>query len=159
MRPSRFVFIAVSTVMLMSASAFAAGVTFTEQDLAAYERGLRREIELVRAPAGRGAVVRRVAPPVTQTIAEGAKAAGMSGERYQEIRQAVDEVFTTLSFQGKIDGPRKIDMSRASPAMKARLARDAFADLPLASAQALKMKSNVLVPLWSEYVRLVAVAG
>ncbi len=83
----------------------------------------------------------------------------MTGERYQEIREAVNEVFTTLSFQGKIDGPRKIDVTRASPEMKARLARDAFADLPPASAQALRMKMNVLVPLWSEYVLLTAVAG
>jgi hypothetical protein len=93
------------------------------------------------------------------TAPAGAKAAGMSEARYGEVRAAVNEVFTTLDFQGKIDGPLSIDLDRASAAMKARVSGDAFADLPAQSAAALRARMDRLVPLWIEYEKMVAVAG
>jgi hypothetical protein len=68
-------------------------------------------------------------------------------------------VFTTLDFQGKIDGPLSIDLERADPDTKARVSSDAFAVLPAESAKALRARMDRLVPLWSEYKKLVAVAG
>jgi len=93
------------------------------------------------------------------TAPAGAKAAGMSEARYGEVRAAVDGVFTTLDFQEKIDGPLSIDLDRASATMKARVSRDAFADLPPQSAAALRARMDRLVPLWIEYKKMVAVAG
>lgn len=143
------------------------GVLFDNADLDAYARGLRREIEAIRAakersanaktPAERGEAFQ--ATYESATIPQGAEAAGLPAERYRAIRDAVHEVFDTLDFQGKIDGPRSIDLSRASEEMKKRLARDAFADLPASSASALRARMNDLVPIWIEYVNLTAVAG
>ena len=95
----------------------------------------------------------------TATIPQGAEASGLSADRYREIREAVDSVFTTLDFQGKIDGPLSIDLERADAATKARVSGDAFAPLPAGSASALRARMDRLVPIWSEYKTLVAVAG
>jgi hypothetical protein len=75
------------------------------------------------------------------------------------VREGVNRVFTTLDFQGKIDGPLSIDLERADPETKARVSGDAFADLPPEAAMALRARIDRLVPLWSEYKKLVAVAG
>jgi hypothetical protein len=61
--------------------------------------------------------------------------------------------------QGKIDGPLSIDLERADPETKARVSGNAFADLPPEAAMALRARMDRLVPLWSEYKKLVAVAG
>ena len=93
------------------------------------------------------------------TIPLGAQAAGLDEEKYRNVRQSVIEVLRTLDFQGKIDGPLSIDLERASEATKARLARDAYADLPPTAAEALRSRIDRLVPVWIEYVTLTAVAG
>lgn len=67
--------------------------------------------------------------------------------------------YTTLDCQGKIDGPLSIDLERADEATQARVSGDAFAPLSAASASALRARMNLLVPIWSEYQTLVAVAG
>ena len=143
------------------------GAEFSETDLEALERGLRREIEAVTAarqqvatatdPQERGRALQ--AQYDTATIPQGAEAAGLDEPRYREVRESVMQVLRTLDFQGKIDGPLSMDMSRADDATKARLARDAYADLPPASADALRARLNQLVPVWIEYVKLTAVAG
>jgi hypothetical protein len=67
--------------------------------------------------------------------------------------------FRTLDFQGRIDGPMEMDMSRATAEQKTELARDAFEALPASSAAALRARMHRLVPVWIEYVKLTAVAG
>ena len=154
------------------ASTFAAAddskqVAFTEADLDNFERGLRREIDAVKAAQEKAASASTAqergeamqAQWDEATIPLGAEASGLSEPRYRGVRDGVDRVLTTLDFQGKIDGPLSIDLERADPAMKARVSGDAFADLPPEAAMALRARMDRLVPLWSEYKKLVAVAG
>ena len=75
------------------------------------------------------------------------------------MRETVTGIFQTLDFQGKIDGPLSMDLSRADAATKERLARDPFADLSSDSAAALRAQMDRLVPVWIDYVMLTAVAG
>ncbi len=150
-----------------SESSSSGPVAFTEADLDAYERGLAREIELVRAaqerqstaktPEERGQAIQ--AQWKEQTIPEGAKSAGMAEDRYTRVRETVNDVLQILDFQGEIDGPMQIDTVRASPDMKRRLATDPLADLSPASAAALRARMDRLVPLWIQYVTLTAVGG
>ena len=140
---------------------------FTEVDLDAYELGLAHETELVRAaqeralsattPEERGAATQ--AQWEDATAPEGARVAGVPVERYRATREAVNHVLETLDFQGKIDGPMELDTIRATPEMRERLRRDPFGELPPQSAAALKARLGELVPLWSQYVELTAVAG
>ena len=140
---------------------------FTEADLDAYEKGLRKEIELVKAaklrgdsaktPAERGAASQAAFESSTAPAA--AQAIGASPERYEATRRTVNRVFETLDFQGKIPGPMEIDTARASPEMKQRLATDPFAMLAPASAAALRARLDALATVWIEYMNLVAVNG
>ena len=142
-------------------------VAFTEADLDAYERGLAREIELVRAaqerqstaktPEERGEAMQ--AQWKEQTIPEGARSAGMAEDRYTRVRETVNDVLQILDFQGEIDGPMQIDTARASPDMKQRLATDPLAELSPESAAALRARMDRLVPVWIQYVTLTAVGG
>jgi hypothetical protein len=142
-------------------------VAFTEADLDRFERGLRKEIEAVKAAGEKAASAATAqergeaiqAQWETATIPLGAEASSLSESRYRQIRNGVNRVFTTLDFQGKIDGPLSIDLERADPDTKARVSGDAFADLPTEAAMALRARMDRLVPLWSEYKKLVAVAG
>ena len=140
---------------------------FTEADLDAYERGLTKEIELVRAAQERA---RSASTPDArseaqqaqwkeQTMPEAARAVGLAPERYARVRETVHEVLQTLDFQGKIDGPMQMDTARATPEMRARLARDPLAELPPASAAALRARLDRLAPIFARYVRLTAVGG
>jgi hypothetical protein len=150
-----------------AATSASAGAELTADRLHAYERGLRREIDAVRAAQERssGAKTAQERGEAIQaafehaTIPLGAEAAGLPVEQYRQLRQAVHRTFETLDFQGKIDGPLSMDLSRADDATKQRLARDAFADLSPASAAALRAQMDRLVPAWIEYVNLTAVAG
>ena len=83
----------------------------------------------------------------------------ISEERYRLTRNAVHEVFETLDFQEKLDGPMSMDLSRASEETKARLAKDPFTALTPEAAAALRARMDRLVPLWIGYVNLTAVAG
>jgi hypothetical protein len=142
-------------------------VTFTEADLDKFEGGLRKEIDAVKAAQEKAASASTAqergeaiqAQWETATIPLGAEASGLSELRYRDVRDGVNRVFTTLDFQGKIDGPLSIDLERADPETKARVRGDAFADLPPETAMALRARMDRLVPLWSEYKKLVAVAG
>ena len=147
--------------------AAARGASFTMDDLQAYGRGMAREIAAVRDAAKAEAAATDAASRGraaqmkwdTATVPQGAEAAGLPVERYRAIRDAVNEVFKTLDFQGKIDGPMQIDLSRVDEATKARVARDPFTDLAPESAAALRKAMDRLVPIWIEYVKLTAVAG
>jgi hypothetical protein len=142
-------------------------VTFTEADLDKLERGLRKEIDAVKAAQVKAASASTAkergeaiqAQWETATVPLGAETSGLSEPRYRDVRDGVDRVFTTLDFQGKIDGPLSIDLERADAETKARVGGDAFADLPPEAAMALRARMDRLVPLWSEYKMLVAVAG
>lgn len=144
-----------------------AGTSFTAADLEAYGRGMAREVAAVRdaAKAEAAATDAESRGRATQmkwdtaTVPQGAEAAGMPVERYRAVRESVNEVFKTLDFQGKIDGPMQIDLSRVDEATKARLSRDPFNDLTPESAAALRAAMDRLVPVWIEYVKLSAVAG
>ena len=142
-------------------------LTFTEADLDKFERGLRREVDAVKAAQEKASSASTAqerseamrAQWETETIPLGAEASGLAEPRYRDVRDGVNRVFTTLDFQGKIDGPLSIDLERADPETKARVSGDAFADLPPEAAMALRARMDRLVPLWSEYKTLVAVAG
>jgi hypothetical protein len=141
--------------------------SLTEADLDAYERGLQQEIALVRAaqersrtastPAARGEAMQ--AQWKEQTMPEAARAIGVAPERYEQVRERVHEVLQTLDFQGKIDGPMQMDTARATPEMRARLARDPIAELPPATAAALRARLDRLAPIFVQYVRLTEVGG
>ena len=150
-----------------AATAEATTRDLSAEDLDAYAKGLARETELVRAaqeraqaattPQARGEA--QQAQWEDQTIPEGAKASGLSAERYRVVRNTVNTTFQWLDFQGKIDGPMQLDTATAPPDMKARLTRDPFAALSPASRAELQAQMNRLVPAWIEYVKLTAVAG
>ena len=150
-----------------TSSAPAAGASFSEEDLTAFERGLAKEIEAIRAAQQEGAKARdpeargraMQAQWEDATIPQGAAAAGMDEARYRRVRAAVHDVLRTLDMQGKIDGPLSMDLSRADDATKTRLSQDPIAALPAESADALRGRLDQLTPLWAEYVSLSAVAG
>ena len=140
---------------------------FTDADLDAYEKGMRKEIELVQAakargdsaktPAERGAASQAAFESSTAPAA--AQAVGASVDRYQATRRTVNRVFETLDFQGKIAGPMELDTARASPEMKQRISSDPFAELDPASATALRARLDALSKVWIAYMNLVAVNG
>ena len=140
---------------------------FTDADLDAYEKGMRKEIELVqgakargdsaKTPEERGAASQAAFESSTAPAA--AQAVGAPVDRYQATRRTVNRVFETLDFQGKIAGPMELDTANAAPEMKKRLTSDPFADLAPASAAALRARLDALSPLWIEYMNLVAVNG
>ena len=140
---------------------------FTDADLDAYIRGMRKEIELVKAAKERGAAARtpeeRGAAAQAEfdvnTIPAAADSIGVPVDRYQATRRTVNRVLQTLDFQGKIPGPMEMDTARASPEMKQRLATDPFLELPPASATSLKSRLDEVSAVWMEYVNLVAVSG
>lgn len=139
----------------------------TNELLQAFERGLRKEVDAVRAaqqrsrdaktPQDRGNAIQ--ASFEDATIPEGAAAAGLPVEQYRAVRATVNGILQTLDFQGKIDGPLEMDLSRADAPTKQRLARDAFSGLSPSSAALLQAQLDRLVPVWIEYVNLTAVAG
>ena len=139
----------------------------TAADLAAYERGIAREAQLVLAARERGRTAKTPAERGAAaqgewedaTIPGGAAAAGMPAARYRQVRAAVHRVLQTLDFQGKIDGPQEIDASAAPPEMKKRLAGDAFAELAPASAAALRARLDRVVRAYVEYMNLTAING
>lgn len=148
-------------------SSSAARVELTRERLTAYENGLKKEIEAVRlaqerssrakTPQERGDAIQ--ASFEQTTIPQGAEAAGLPVDQYRSLRETINGIFRTLDFQGKIDGPLSMDLSRADAATRERLARDPFADLSPAAAAALRAHMDRLVPIWIEYVNLTAVAG
>jgi hypothetical protein len=148
-------------------AAGSAAAAITDADLAAYERGIRKEIEAVRAAqqAAASATTAQERAQAAQaqwedaTMPQGAAASGLGEERYRAVRTAVHDVLRTLDFQGKIDGPLSIDLERADEATKARVAGDAFAGLPTDSAAVLRPAIPRLTPAWVEYMTLTAVAG
>ena len=140
---------------------------FTDADLDAYEKGMRKEIELVHAAKARGDSAKTPeergaasqAAFESSTAPAAAQAVGAPVDRYQATRRTVNRVFETLDFQGKIPGPMELDTARASPEMKQRLSGDPFAELAQASATALRARLDALSKEWIEYMSLVAVAG
>lgn len=153
-----------------AAAAPAAGdapYAFTEADLDAWERGLAKEIELVRAaqarasaaatPEARGEAMQAQWEDRTIPLAE--QSLGAAGANYAATRRTVHRVLQTLDFQGKIDGPMELDTTRVAPEQRARMTMDPYAELAPASAAALKARLDRVAPRWIEYVRLTAVAG
>ena len=150
-----------------NAGAANAAVALTDADLDAWERGMTKEVELVQAaqqraatattPQARGEAMQ--AQWKEQTMPGGAESAGLPLARYRDVRETVNGVLETLDFQGKIAGPLSMDTTHATPEMRQRLASDPYAALPPASAAALRARLDRIVPLWSKYMSLVAVAG
>ena len=140
---------------------------FTDADLDAYIRGMRHEVELVKAAKERGAAAKtpeeRGAAAQAEfdvaTIPAAAEAIGVPVDRYQSTRRTIHRVFETLDFQGKLAGPMEMDTARASPEMKARLSSDPFTELPPASATSLRARMEEASAVWIEYMNLVAVNG
>ncbi|RPI50223.1 MAG: hypothetical protein EHM55_21885 [Acidobacteria bacterium] len=142
-------------------------VELTSDSLNAYERGLKKETEAVRAAQQRSSAAKTSqergeaiqASFEHATIPQGAEAAGLPVDEYRELRETINGIFQTLDFQGKIEGPLSMDLSRADAATKERLSRDPFDDLSSESAARLRARMDQLVPVWIEYVKLTAVAG
>ena len=150
-----------------SASATETPVTLTAADIDGFEKGLKREIELVkdghdRASKAITAVERGNAIQSTfeeNTMKEAVPASGLSFERYHLIRGVLGKLLTTLDFQGKIDGPQSVDTALADSAMKARLSSDPYVVLDPAGANLLKSRLSEIVPIWVEYVKQTVVSG
>jgi hypothetical protein len=142
-------------------------LSLTPETLAAYERGLKKEIEAVRAAQQRSASAKTAqergeaiqAAFETATIPLGAQAAQLPEQQYRKLRENVNDIFRTLDIQGKIEGPISMDLSRVDAATKQRLSRDPFSDLSPESAAELRKHMDRLVPVWIEYINLTAVAG
>jgi hypothetical protein len=157
----------VSSGTTSGAPAATGKAELTIDRLVALERGLRKEVDAVRAAQQRSvnaatAAERGLAIQESfehATMPQGAAAAGLDGETYRQLRETVFNVFRTLDFQGAIDGPLSLDLSQVDAATKERLARDPFADLSPASAAALRSEMDRLLPVWVEYTQLTAVAG
>ena len=152
----------------VSSAAGASGpVTLSTADIDGFEKGIAREVQLVReaqqrsstapTPAERGEAMQETFE--TSTIPAAAPVTGLSPERYKMVRETISTIMTTLDFQGKIDGPQSLDTARASAEMKARLASDPYAALDPASAAELKSRIDRIAPLWIEYINLTAVGG
>jgi hypothetical protein len=150
-----------------TAGSSAAAFALTDSDLDAYQKGLTKEIALVRAAQERGRNAKTSEERAkaaedeweAQTIPGGAEASELPLDRYRDVRKTVNRVFETLDFQGKIDGPLEIDVEHASADMKTRLSGDPFSELAPASAAALRAKMSKLMPVWVEYMKLTAVNG
>ena len=144
-----------------------APMTLSAADIDGFEKGLKREIEIVkegkiRASKAMTSVERGNAIQSTfeeNTMKEAVPASGLSFERYHLVRGTLSRLLTTLDFQGKIDGPQSVDTTLADSAMKARLASDPYSVLDAQSAQLLKSRLNEIVPTWVEYVNLTVVGG
>ena len=140
---------------------------FTAADLDAWERGMKKEIELFKAAQAKAAAAKtpedRAAAAQaglrTATVPEAAKAIGADLERYLKTRRTVDQVLETLDLQGKIPGPKEMNRELASDEMKERLSADPFAELDPASAALLKQRLDRITPIWIEYTELTAVNG
>ena len=156
---------AISTPAATAETPFA----FTDADLDAYEKGMRKEIELVKAAKARGDSAENTGGACGRnpgrdskraTAPAAAQAIGAPLDRYQATRRTVNRVFETLDFQGKIPGPMEIDTARASPDMKKRLAADPLQALPRPHRRRRSGRdSNALSRVWIEYMTLVAVNG
>lgn len=142
-------------------------ITLTTADLDGFEKGLAREVELVRAaseksrtattPEERGEAIQAAFEDNTMKAA--APVTGLSAARYKLVRETLSTLLTTLDFQGKIDGPQSVDTANANAALKARLASDPYAAIDPAGAAEFKSRLNRIVPLWVQYVNMTAVAG
>ncbi|HEX6573561.1 MAG TPA: hypothetical protein VF042_01205 [Gemmatimonadaceae bacterium] len=142
-------------------------VSLTAADLDGFEKGIAREIYLVKEGQERA---RRAQTPVERgnaiqstfeenTISGAVEASGLTVDRYRLVRQTLSRLLTTLDFQGRIDGPQSVDTSLAGPEMRARLASDPYEALDPASAQLVRDRLGKIVPLWVEYINLTVVGG
>lgn len=139
-------------------------ITLSAADFDAFEKGIARETQLVRAaseravnaatPQERGEAIQ--AGFEQKTMAAAAPATGLSVERYKLVRETLSSLLTTLDMQGKIAGPQSVDSSRADPTTIARLQSDPYSALDSASAAELKSRMSRIVPLWIAYVNLTA---
>ncbi len=141
--------------------------TFTASDVDAYQKGFAREIELIRTAQQQARSSRgpdrfgggMQAGDSPATIAEAAKAAGMTPARYRDVRDTINDVLRVLDVQGKIPGPMSMDLSQLSPEQRKKYERDPMADLSPESASALRSRLDKLAPLWADYINMTAVAG
>ena len=129
--------------------------SFTAAEVDAFQRGLKDEIESLRtSQAG------RFDPNAEEkAIAAGAKTSALDAKRYRQLHDTILDILRTLDIQGKIEGPVSVDLNRVSAEQRKKLERDPFADLPAASASALRAKLGQLAPLWVAYINLTAVGG
>jgi hypothetical protein len=142
-------------------------ISLTETDLDGFEKGLAREIYLVKdgqlraqratTPVERGNAIQSTFEE--NTMAKAVPESGLPLERYRLVRQTLSRLLTTLDFQGKIDGPQSVDTAHADAEMKARLASDPYSALDPASAELVKGRMDRIVPLWIEYINLTVVGG
>ena len=141
--------------------------SLTAADIDGFEKGIAREIQLVKEGQERA---RRAQTPVERgnaiqstfeenTMKGAVEASGLTLDRYRLVRQTLSQLLTTLDFQGRIDGPQSVDTTLADAEMRARLASDPYDALDAQSAQLVRDRMGRIVPLWVEYVNLTVVGG
>jgi hypothetical protein len=142
-------------------------ISLTSADLDGFEKGIAKEIQLVKEGQERA---RRAVTPVERgnaiqstfeenTMTNAVAASRLPIERYRVVRQTLSRLLTTLDFQGRIDGPQSVDTTLADAEMRARLASDPYDVLDASSAQLVRDRLSGIVPLWVDYVNLTVVGG
>lgn len=142
-----------------NARSSATTVELNDANLEALERGLRKEIEIIRRPGRGGSHYRVSLQAIDEEAQEVAEAAGMSVVEYRDLHDAVEGVLTPLNFQGKIGPPRSIDLDQVSDEFRAKIEGDPYAALSPGSAAALRSWEERIAKVWSEIMGQTALHG
>lgn len=137
-------------------------IELTDARLLGYARGLEKEAEIIKRPDRSkpdhmGVYISRHNPD--EECREVLAAAGMDADEYLAVGRVVDQVFNMLTFQGKLEPKRSLDLERASEEMRRRIQGDPFDELPPASAAALRRHYEALTAPWSTITRQLAQFG
>lgn len=137
-------------------------IELTDARLLGYARGLEKEAEIIKRPDRSkpdhmGVYISRHNPD--EECREVLAAAGMDADEYLAVGRVVDQVFNMLTFQGKLEPRRSLDLERASEEMRRRIQGDPFDELPPASAAALRRHYEALATPWSIITRQLAQFG
>lgn len=137
-------------------------IELTDDLLQAYARGLEKEAEIIKRhgrakPSHMGVYISRRNPDAE--CQEVLAAADMAADDYAAVAVAVDSVFDILSFQGKLEPRRSLDLERASQDLRRRMAGDPFDELTPESAAALRRNYARLAAPWSAINRQLAQFG
>ena len=131
----------------------------TDELLQAYARGLEKEAEIIRRPGRalpshmRVQVSARYPDKEADEVLE---AAGLSAARFIAIGQLVEPVLDMLTFQGKLEPRRSLDLADVDEDTRRRFAADPFDQLPPDSASALRRNLEPVSRPWTAIVRQVA---
>lgn len=141
------------------ADASAGRLELNDELLRAYARGLEKEAEIIRRPARALPSHMRVQVSALYPDKEAdevLEAAGLSAAQFIAIGQLVEPVLDMLTFQGKLEPRRSIDLEEVDEDTRRRFAADPFDQLPPDSASALRRNLEPVSRPWTAIVRQVA---